>query len=458
MRPTGWMFGIAGWLLLSASWGWGGITVSRRDASELWQLQGAVLYSRAVVEATAEDRAFLITRSFLGKVNPGTRLFFSRCLPIQRIGSVEETLKGFLRLPVVDLPLGPDGTLPVESPESLRQFPPPAPASRFLLFIHLTKDGNWGFSRQTVGEDFFLLQGGRVFWKSWGGGASFWARYDPAPDLRRFLPMVEREVGRRIEFMTAAGIPDKRSRVIRLKPFLDPERHGTPYLLRAIQEIAAAGPAGTALLRREADTPKLRPFVHEILRVLGERRDRGSTGWIRSRCRNAVERLRDASWPFQPSRIDTPKPHGAAWSELFAAAHALARIGDPTAFPELRAAAAWNLAHGTDWWNYLGSDEETVLRFLERDPAPVSRALVEESRALARFGLNPIPTEERQSLIVRFAREHGNLAVPFLLWNWAQQDPEITPLVKTSLIQVVGSDLGDDPRRWWEWYDARLLH
>ena len=311
---------------------------------------------------------------------------------------------------------------------------PTTPETRILLFLHHPRES----PTQWEPTDF--------------QSAFFWASRTQEAVLRR---AAERAVELRRAWEQAASIADAKMRAAALWPYLDTSTYGVSFLHHTESELKKAKPQSGEYFAQRFDD-----MSHENRMVLlGSAGEYGSKA-LQRKVRSDIDLQRRVYEEFVTSFERLPKesdwnllpgPLKDCRGELYYAVAGLGTFKDREDLPFIREVALWSAKY------HLEQTADAALDAFREMPDEKNLAVIDA--ILKEFlpgkikGMGPtIDIDAERALCAHKYAETVPLVAPFV------SDSFMSSEVEQCLTQIVGQNLGNDPKVWLDWYKVNAAN
>jgi hypothetical protein len=307
-----------------------------------------------------------------------------------------------------------------------------SPTTRVLLFLQRVTDSRSLWEPTYFGESYFWVQ-----------------RPEDVALLRR---AAERAVDLRTQWENATHIPDQKQRVAALWPFLSLRSYGVSFLKHTHAELQKTAPTAGEYFADHFDE-----MSHdERMLLLPEAGAYGSKKLHDRLIRDLAEQQHHyetyvASLGTVPRAVDwntMPKDVQDASGEIYYGLAGLVEFHDRNDLPLIRATALWSAKYHQE------QTAEAALQGFRRIPDPANLAAIES--ILKEFlpgrkpGMWSVDWEAERALCQHRYPETVLLLAPFV----AESDNNLATESESCLADIVGLDLGRNPKSWIDWYGA----
>lgn len=308
---------------------------------------------------------------------------------------------------------------------------PISPATRILLFLQHKKGDMSSWEPTDYGYCFFWVQEpARVF------------------ELRN---IAQQAVALRRRWEDATKIPDPRKRVEALWPYLRLREYGTSFLEHTKVELRKVGPVAGDYFAEQFDAM---PYLDRSLLYY----ESGSYGSERLH-QTLIRHLKNQQQAYEgvlaahglegkavlENWNSVPQDIQGAYSEVPSLLYGLRSFADRADLPLIRDVAIWAVKHGVDQAceMALGAFREMP----DKDNLPTIESIWRDLEN------RPSKNKEiiRHDVIGALCAHRYSEAVPLLARFVAHR--YAGPEVNDALSQIVGRDLGRDPKAWLDWYE-----
>lgn len=270
---------------------------------------------------------------------------------------------------------------------------------------------------------------------------------DPCHDVITLRKLIASLLPRRRAFDLAINEPDPSARLDRLAPFLQPEVLWS-YFRRSAELLSAMGPAGIAILQREAERPEQQKRQCELIQIMGRSKDASAVPYLIGIAHDARLQLAAVAGAFDRERVSMAALE--AMNRWSSAIYALAESGDERALAEFRETAIWGAHHRVQ------ELVEYSVRGLGRRPraenipcfTAVFAALPRETDGFGRF-------PAYYALLALIEHRYSD-ALPIFCTQLDHPDEYNRRQAHRGLVELIGRDLGTSPEPWLALYAEQL--
>jgi len=265
-------------------------------------------------------------------------------------------------------------------------------------------------------------------------------------EITRLRETAKRTVELRREWEKAANVVDLRQRVQALWPFLAARKYGLSFLEHTKAELKKAKPVSGEYFAERFDQMSFDQSGF----ILADAADFGSKS-LHNKLKTHLEEKQQAYSDFIAKRGETPE--SLDWntlptaikelnSEIYYTFAALDRFRDRQDLPLIRDVAVWAVNY------HLEQTAEEALMAFRRMPDKANLPVIDliNKEFVARHGNNLVYIEAALALCAHKYLETVPLLAPFVSDNFLRSE------VNAALSEIVGSDLGGEPKAWLDWY------
>jgi hypothetical protein len=321
-----------------------------------------------------------------------------------------------------------DFELTIEQRDGPELIAPITPAVPILLFLHHPKDSPTKWEPTYFRSSFFWVQ--------------------DATQSNLLRRAAEHSVELRREWEKAASISDPKKRVAGLWPFLDMWKYGVSFLEHTESELQKASPESGEYFAERFD--EMSPGDRG--RLLGHAGRYGSEA-LQKKVRADLDHQRRVYEDFVATFGKVPKesdwnslPDTAkdASGELYYGLAGLASFVDRRDLPFIRNIALWSVKY------HLEQTADAAVDAFRDMPdernLPVIEAILKEYLPGKKPGMWSVEIDAERALCAHKYIEIIPLVAPFV------SDTFMSSEVDACLTEIVGQDLGRDPKSWIAWY------
>lgn len=423
---------------------------ARGDDLPRYTIEDEVFEAQLVVVASpAEGNTVEVKEVLLGTATVGQKLPVERWLDLPRLRfeSIEEAWASGRRSNISPgkggLRDSPAQTLPKEANGDV------------LLFLEQDEKKVWRPAGWGSGVKWLL--DGKVYGyqQLMNPGGYYLLPDERATTQEELRTLVGQAIAKNARYLAAVAIQDPAQKVEQLKPFVLAKNDGRHYFHVALRELSNTGPAASAFLREQADTPNANPMWRlDFLPAYIKSGDPDAAPYLLDLVERAAPIIR-ASGPFERDKLSQAERQ--TLFDWFTALDALAEMGDKRVVPALREALLWGAVN----WKQ-DRTLEIAARSLANLPSP-------ENVPFFAQALASIPADEYDWAAVysclQALRKHPYPSVIPILIN--QLDFPKTPrsghdsreynarIAHQILVELTGQDLGKEKQAWLQWLQTQ---